>query len=52
MHVEFNSQKNVRAGNTFPLVCFVLILVWSVSDNLHDPRNYNIGRLKNLLPVN
>lgn len=50
-HLEFNSQKNVRTGNIFPLVCFVLIPAWSVSDNLHDLRNYSMGRLKNLLPV-
>lgn len=50
-HLEFNSQKNVRRENIFPLVCFVLVPVWSVSDNLHDPRNYSMGRLKNLLPV-
>lgn len=34
MHIDFNCQKKARARNVFPLVCFVLIPVWLVSNDL------------------
>lgn len=40
-----------KTRNVLPLICFVLIPVWSVSNNLSGPRNYNIGSFQNLLPT-